>query len=73
VTVDGQPAELYRVNYGLRGVFVPAGEHTVRMEYHSASIQAGFTVSIISLVAVLALLLWTGLRAWRKPGSEAVS
>jgi serine/threonine protein kinase len=33
VTVDGHPAALLRCNYLMRGVQVPAGEHTVKFDY----------------------------------------
>jgi hypothetical protein len=32
-TVDGVEAPIHRANYMFRGVFVPAGEHTVRFDY----------------------------------------
>ena len=33
VTVDGQPAELLRCNYLMRGVQVPPGQHTVEFDF----------------------------------------
>jgi hypothetical protein len=33
VTVDGQPAELLRCNFLMRGVYVPAGPHTVEFRF----------------------------------------
>jgi hypothetical protein len=32
-TIDGVEAPIHRANYMFRGVFVPAGEHTVRFDY----------------------------------------
>ncbi|HLM57618.1 MAG TPA: YfhO family protein [Pyrinomonadaceae bacterium] len=51
--VDGRPAEVLRVNYGLRGVVVPAGEHTVEFVYRPASALVGLAVSLLT-AAVLA-------------------
>jgi hypothetical protein len=33
VTVDGKPAQLLRCNYLMRGVQVPAGNHTVKFSF----------------------------------------
>ncbi len=33
VTVDGQPAELLRCNYIMRGVYLAPGEHTVQFQF----------------------------------------
>jgi hypothetical protein len=33
VTVDGKPAELLRCNYIMRGVYLPAGSHTVEFQF----------------------------------------
>jgi hypothetical protein len=33
VTVDGKPAELLRCNYIMRGVYLPAGQHTVEFQF----------------------------------------
>jgi hypothetical protein len=54
--LDGRPAEILRVNYGLRGVVVPAGAHEVVFIYRPASVLWGLAVSL--LTAAL-LLLWS--------------
>ncbi|KAB8145247.1 YfhO family protein [Chloroflexia bacterium SDU3-3] len=58
VTVDGQPAALYRTNYTLRGVWLPAGEHTVEMRYQPRSFTLGLAISGGTLLVVLAVALW---------------
>ncbi|MEL6537681.1 MAG: YfhO family protein, partial [Bacteroidota bacterium] len=40
-TLDGEPVDIYRVNYILRGVSVPAGQHTLRFEFEPRSYQLG--------------------------------
>lgn len=58
-TIDDEPAEIHRVNYLLRGVHVPAGDHTVRMRFdppvHTAGvwISAGSTLLVYGGVLVL--------------------
>jgi hypothetical protein len=53
--VDGRAAEMLRVNYNLRGVALPAGEHTVEFVYRPKSVLFGF---IISLLTLAGLALW---------------
>jgi uncharacterized membrane protein YfhO len=59
-TVDGASVHLYRTDYALRGVQVPAGAHLVRFEFHPATLYYGF------LVSGLSLLLFIG-SAWYAP------
>jgi uncharacterized membrane protein YfhO len=54
-TIDGQPAALYRTNYVLRGIALPAGSHEVRFEYRSQPFYTGMVITILSL---LILILW---------------
>lgn len=51
--IDGSPAEILRTNYSLRGVEVPAGEHTITMKYDSDTFKTGAWVSLASLVLSL--------------------
>ncbi len=65
--VDGEPAPLYRADHLFRAVPVPAGEHTVELRYESRSLRAG---TAISLLTVLALLALTAARLWGKRLAE---
>ena len=56
--LDGRPVGVLRVDYNLRGVHVPAGEHEVRFVYRPKSLMVG---AAVSLLAALGLLLW-----WRR-------
>ena len=51
--VDGKAAPIYRVNYGFRGVAVPAGECQVEMRYEPASFRVGVFVSLLALAVLL--------------------
>ncbi len=65
-TVDGQPAELGRVNYILRALNVKAGNHKVVLDFHPASVKKTETVAYVAY-AVLALLIILGVvTTWRK-------
>ena len=55
--VDGQPTPLYRTNYILRGLIVPAGEHTVDLVFRPRSIFFGFAITLASVpVLILGML-----------------
>jgi len=54
-SIDGRDAWLYRADYAIRGVMVPAGEHTVRFEYRPRSFYLGAAISLISILLLIAL------------------
>lgn len=54
--IDGEEASHLRVNYLLRGMAIPAGEHEIVFKFRPASYFTGTTVSLISsILLVLAL------------------
>ena len=57
-TIDDQPAHIYRANYALRAIVVPAGSHTVRVTYNPFSLKLGVGFSLASgaLFLILALI-----------------
>ena len=52
-SIDGQPAELGRVNYILRALNVKAGKHEVVLEFHPSSISTTETIAYVALVVLL--------------------
>ena len=72
-TIDGQPAELGRVNYILRALNVKAGSHKVVLDFHPASVKKTETVAYVAY-AVLALLIILGVvTTWRKEKKASCS
>jgi hypothetical protein len=67
VTLDGEPADLHRVDYLLRGASVPAGRHRVEFRYEPLSWRAGWILSLVTLVG-LAIVVAGVLRRRRTAG-----
>jgi len=58
-TIDGAETEIFRVNYLLRAVNMPAGAHTVVMTFEPDSVKKGNLISITCLVLFLLTLTGT--------------
>lgn len=73
--VNGEEVEILRTNGALRGVPVPAGEHTIEMRYDPVELRVGLWTTGITGLVLLALAAWNGfvpLRGGvRAPDSDA--
>jgi len=59
VTVDGQPADLLRCNFLMRGVFVPTGQHTVEFKFSMPHKPLYITLSAWAIgLAMCGVLFW---------------
>jgi uncharacterized membrane protein YfhO len=62
--VDGKFVTNLRVDYNLRGVVLPAGEHTVEFIYRPKSVLIGAVISLLTLIGLV--IWWRGLLPeWR--------
>ena len=52
-TIDGVKTRVVRVNYLLRGVVVPGGEHAVDLRFRPMSFWAGTAITAASLLVLL--------------------
>ncbi|HET6568172.1 MAG TPA: YfhO family protein [Rhodothermales bacterium] len=72
--VDGNPVPIYRADYLLRAVPVPAGEHTVVMRFEPRSVTTSFWLSLLSTIAVYGgIVVLVGITVVRKNRGAAVS
>ncbi|WGH75836.1 YfhO family protein [Tenacibaculum tangerinum] len=51
--IDGKNVPYYRVNYVLRGLEVPKGNHTITFKYKPKIIKTGSTIAVFSYVLLL--------------------
>ncbi len=74
-TVDGQEAEVLRINYLIRGVQARAGRHTIVFRYQPASFTWGLRIAATAAagLAVWAAALVLARRRGSRPGSGRVS
>jgi hypothetical protein len=66
-TIDNRPAAVLKADYGLRGLYVPRGEHQVEFVFRFYPFYFGLAVTIFSL---LALLFWAIVHCRRRTGPE---
>lgn len=68
--IDGEKAEIFRVNYLLRALNIPAGEHEIRFEFRPESVRKGDILSGIFVgimyATVLSLIAGTLIRRGRQ-------
>ena len=58
--IDGKKTDkIFRANYVLRGVIIPAGKHKIEWKFEPTSYNTGSTFSLIG--SLLLLLLFTGI------------
>ncbi len=64
--IDGNPVDIYRVNYSLRGIKFPGGKHTVVMTFEPEVVRKGKWIQLFfSVVLILAFILF-GFQLWQK-------
>jgi len=64
--VDGEMVDYYRVNYVLRGMRIPEGNHSIEFVYEPFSVKEGKIIIIISTLLMIAFLGYTLFNEIRK-------
>jgi hypothetical protein len=55
-TIDGKEASIFRTNYTLRGLEIPAGKHTIEFKFEPQVIITGGTIVLMSGLGMLLLI-----------------
>jgi hypothetical protein len=59
-TIDGEKTPIYKVDYSLRGMKIPAGKHKIVFEFKPEVVQKGGQITLVSYI-VFAILTVLGL------------
>ena len=72
ISIDGEPAEMIRVNYTLRALPVPEGTHTISFRFDPQSIKITDGIAYAALLIMLltaAVLIWQSVKRKRTKGA----
>jgi uncharacterized membrane protein YfhO len=67
-TIDGKPAEIQRVNYVQRGVYLTPGRHEVKFVFDPLSFKVGKWLTLGSFAFFALVLLWEARRRIKERG-----
>ncbi|MBQ3575854.1 MAG: YfhO family protein, partial [Coprobacter sp.] len=65
ITIDGEPAQMARVNYVLRGMSIPSGEHEIEFVFSPTSLKVNTIIAFASIAIIIiagAYLIITSIR-----------
>ena len=68
--IDGELNDHFRVNYVLRGLIIPQGEHEIEFKFEPVFYSTSNIISGIFSVLLILSLLFIGYKAWRNLGNE---
>ncbi|MEM1258123.1 MAG: YfhO family protein [Bacteroidota bacterium] len=67
VTLDGTEVPHYRVNYALRGMEVPAGQHEITFRFDPEVVKTGSTIALASNIILALVMLGGMVWVFKKP------
>ena len=71
-TIAGNPAEVGRVDYVLRGIQMPAGSHKVEMMFYPKSVDNTETVAYIAYLLLFATIAAGVFFEWKKRRAKEI-
>lgn len=72
ILIDGKPAEMVEVNYTLRGLNIPAGNHKIVFSFEPEVVKTGSTISLITSIIALLIVVAGIFFATRTKNEEKV-
>ena len=57
VLIDGKPSTHFRVDYVLRAMQIPAGNHVIEFKFDPAVVKTGSTIALISFIFMIILTI----------------
>ena len=73
--IDGKKSDYCKVDYVLRGMAIPAGDHAIEFRFEPGSFKTGETISWIASIMAYILLgaaVWVTYKGWGKKDIPAV-
>jgi hypothetical protein len=61
-SLDGRDVHIYLADYALRGIAVPAGEHTVEFAFAPQSLRVGALISALAVIVIAFIAWWLARR-----------
>lgn len=68
--IDGEPVEYFSVNYVLRALTIPAGEHVVEFKFEPSNYATGERISFACSTVLLLLVVIAGYREFKGVSSD---
>lgn len=66
ITIDGEQKEMIRVNYTLRALPIPTGEHTIEFRFDPTSIKITDGIAYAAMLIILLMACWLLWQRMRK-------
>ena len=57
--INNREVELYKVNFILRGLFVPKGDNKIKFYFEPSSIKYGSIIQILSIIILVAVIFYS--------------